>query len=106
MKHTPLIACILGALLLLSPKLSTPSPTPNTGDMLAKCYAADRASKVATIREMAGRTFASDAEQAEWFNQQGNAKREADFKAYTDAVAEAIVGGKLKELADSLEGEK
>ena len=96
------ICCLLGGWLLLSGGDGV-IPGPTTDDILGECYEADRASTVAILRDMAGREFASNDAAGDFWNEQATAKRIEDFTPKTDAVAEAIFGGTLSELADSWE---
>ena len=85
-----------------------PAPAPVQDDCLSTAYAADRATQITVLRELAAQPFdgATDAgrEQAKtWFNTQRFRNRADDFGVYTDAVAEAIAGNSEAELADRLE---
>jgi len=103
------IGLIGGMLLLVGGKGSTPGPGPVASDVLAEAHAADRATQITVLRELAAQPFdgATDAgrEQAKtWFNTQRFRNRSDDFGAYTDAVAEAIAANSEAELAKKLEG--
>lgn len=106
----PLAAAAVAVWLLLSgggvqpPGPEPDPPAPVVVDPLTECHQRDRASKVRILREMAGKEFPGDAEQAKWHNEQIDAARKDDFRPYVDAVAEAIVSGTLEALADKLEG--
>lgn len=81
-----------------------PVPVPVAGDVLGQCYKADRASKVALLRSMAGQEFPNDAAKAKAWNDGVDAARLTDFKPFVDEeLAGAFMDGKLKELADKLE---
>ena len=74
-----------------------PDNGPRPVDCLSQAHAADRATQITVLRELAAQPFdgATDAgrEQAKaWFNTQRFRNRADDFGVYTDAVAEAIAG--------------
>ena len=88
-----------------------PSPSPVVNDCLSQSHAADRASQVAVLRELASQPFdgATDdgrKKAGEWFNAQRFRNRANDFGAYTDAVSEAIAGNAEEKLAAELESGK
>jgi len=93
------IAAILGGILLL---VDIPTPTPEPIDTLAECYAADRASKRTIISAMSGMEFSDDEAQAKYWNDAVDAMRVKDYQPFIDMVAEAIEGGTLRQLAESL----
>tara|TARA_Y100000401_G_scaffold104549_1_gene96450 strand:- start:41 stop:352 length:312 start_codon:yes stop_codon:yes gene_type:complete len=95
------IAMLLGAAVLLWPYLPTGSE-PVAGDCLSASYAADRTARVAMLREMAGKEFASDAEQAEWHNAQSRRIISESFAPYIDAAAEAMDTDTEAEFAERL----
>lgn len=106
MKYLASLLMMLGGVVLFWPnELVGPVP-PSPTDPLSIVYRQDRIDKVTVLREMAGKTFATDPEQAEWHNTQIHTKALAAYQTYVDAVAEAIVAGKVKELADQLEKAK
>jgi hypothetical protein len=85
------------------------SPGPTSKDCLQVAHAADRASQVRILRELADQPFdgATDdgrRKAGEWFNAQRFRNRADDFGAYTDEVSEAIAGNAEAELAKKLEG--
>jgi hypothetical protein len=86
----------------------SPGPGP-INDCLSQSHAADRASQIAVLKELASQPFdgATDdgrKQAGEWFNAQRFRNRPDDFGAYTDAVSEAIAGNAEAELAKKLEG--
>lgn len=92
-------------------------PEPVKNDVLGESYKADRASKVALIRQLDSEwdNFSSDAEIVEWWNANALEARKQDFDPFLESFATALVqkrGKKdevpadpeaLKKLADSLE---
>jgi hypothetical protein len=62
--------------------------------------------EVAILRELAGKEFSNDKAKMDWLNGQRIEKRAAAFAPYTDAIAQAIVDGKVSEFADRLEAGK
>lgn len=76
-----------------------PDPEP-AGDCLSQAYAADRAARVKMLREMD--TTESTQKQIEWHNKRSREILSDGFGAYLDAVAEAIAGGTITDLADEL----
>lgn len=96
------LAALFGGLLLIWPT-SGSDPSPASGDCLTQSYAADRDGRVKMLREMAATEFASDEAQAEWHLEQSKQILGDSFGPYTDAVAEAIVGESVLELAGKLE---
>jgi hypothetical protein len=95
-----------GGLLLvfgLPDSINPDPPEPIASDVLAQAYATDRAGRVATLHEMADTEFNSDAEAAEWHNEQMAALRERAFAPYIDRLSSALVAGTVAELADELE---
>jgi hypothetical protein len=86
-----------------------PGPGPAFNDCLSQSHAADRASQVAVLLELAAQPFDGTTDDGrknagEWFNAQRFRNRPDDFGAYTDAVSEAIAGNTEAELAKKLEG--
>lgn len=81
-----------------------PEPPGPTTDPLTVSHQRDRSSKIRILREMTEREFRDDPEQAKWWNSEIDAARQQDFQPFVDAVAEAIVGDRVKQLADQLEG--
>jgi hypothetical protein len=87
----------------------SPGPGPTVEDCLSQSHAADRASQVAVLKELAiqpfdGATDDGRKQAGEWFNAQRFRNRPDDFGAYTDADSEAIAGNAEAELAKKLEG--
>jgi hypothetical protein len=87
----------------------SPGPGPTVNDCLSQSHAADRASQVAVLKEIASQPFDGTTDDGrkqagEWFNAQRFRNRPDDFGAYTDAVSEAIAGNAEAELAKKLEG--
>jgi hypothetical protein len=86
---------------------STPGPT--SKDCLQVAHAADRATQITVLRELADQPFdgATDdgrRKAGEWFNANRFRNRADDFGAYTDQVSEAIAANAEAELANKLEG--
>jgi len=77
-------------------------PPAPPADVLGECYVADRASTVRILTEMAGKEFADDAEQADWFNAECADARADDFQPFIDSLTDAIVAGEVLEFAESL----
>ena len=78
-------------------------------DVLQQSYDADRVTQAAVLRELSEQDFDGTTDdgrkQAEtWFNGQRFRNRPADYKLYTDAVAEAINTNSEEALASKLEG--
>jgi hypothetical protein len=71
--------------------------------VLAKCYEADRVSKIAILKGLTANEFADDSAKLEWINSESEKRRIADFQPYADRMAEAIVDGKTREMAKALE---
>jgi len=99
-------AGILGGI-LLQPRDVSPAPVPVGSDILGQCYQADRAGKVALLREIAGKTWPNDQAKAKAWNDGINAARNKDFKVFIETeLAPAFDNDKLIELADKLEKSK
>jgi hypothetical protein len=86
----------------------SPGPVP-INDCLSQSHAADRASQVAVLKEIASQPFDGTTDDGrkqagEWFNAQRFRNRPDDFGPFTDAVSEAIAGNTEAELAKKLEG--
>lgn len=86
-----------------------PTPGPVHADVLQSGFTADRSSQVAVLREL--ETLAYDHTSAEgrrtavkFFNDNRFRNRAADYKPFTDAVADAIFNDSVAALADKLEG--
>ena len=110
-----LILIIVGAFLWWnsSDKPGPPVPPDDVivSDMLAECYAKDRATQVSVLRELAKQPFDGTTDDGrrlagEWFNKQRFRNRAENFGSFTDAVAEAINSNSEDKLADVLEGAK
>lgn len=78
-------------------------PVVSVSKSLDGAYKADRASKLAILREVAKMDPDKDELRLKRFNELGEERRRIDFKAYSDLVAEALFSNTLNELADSLE---
>jgi hypothetical protein len=88
-----------------------PVPIPVPDDVLSQAYAADRATQVAVIKELAlqpfdGKTDDGRRQAGIWFNAQRFRNKANDFGGYTDAVSEAIAANAEAELAAKLEAAK
>ena len=81
----------------------TPQPVQSVSKILQEAYKADRVSKIAILKEIGTREFASDKAKLEWINSESEKRRIADFQDYVNQVAEAIDKGTTKELAERLE---
>jgi hypothetical protein len=100
---------IVGGGLLLVGGGDSVAPGPDASDVLSVSYAADRATQIAVLKELAAQPFDGSTDDGrrkagEWFNAQRFRNRPSDFGAYTDAVAEAINANLEAELAKKLEG--
>jgi hypothetical protein len=78
-------------------------------DVLQQSYDADRITQAAVLRELSEQDFDGSTDDGrrkagEWFNAQRFRNRPADYKPYTNAVAEAIAADKVGWMADELEG--
>jgi hypothetical protein len=71
--------------------------------VLAKCYEADRVSKIAILKGLTANEFASDQAKLEWINSESEKRRIADFQPYADRMAEAIVDSTTEKMAKALE---
>ena len=103
--YLPAILMVIGGVLLLSGgNGGGVSPGPS-GDVLAICHTADRASQVKILREYAKQTFANDAAGQKWLNDQRAAARTEDWVPYTDELGKACLDGPaaVNALADKLE---
>jgi hypothetical protein len=97
-----LLLIAVGLAVLVGP-MQPPDDTPADADLLTEIYDADRTRRVALIRELNSREFGSDAEQADWHNEQSRAILSEVFEPYVMALAEALDGDTLAEFADELE---
>ena len=111
MKYGPAIIAVLGGLLLILPigRVDPAPPTPPVTDILAQCQAADRASKIALVQELASRTWPEDRIERieammDWWLEQYTERRAADYEPFTDLVAVAIDADTVAELAAELGG--
>lgn len=80
-----------------------PQPSQSISKLLDAAYKADRADKLAVLKEFSTKQFASDPEALDWFNDESTKRRIDTFAPYTDRVGKAIFDGKVKELAAELE---
>jgi hypothetical protein len=97
---------LIGGILLM---FSGGSPGATVKDCLTVAHAADRATQIAVLRELASQPFdgATDdgrRKAGEFFNAQRFRNRASDFAGFTDAVAEAISENAEADLAKKLEG--
>jgi hypothetical protein len=97
---------LIGGILLM---FSGGSAGPTVKDCLTVAHAADRATQIAVLRELASQPFdgATDdgrRKAGEFFNAQRFRNRANDYAGFTDAVAEAIAENAEADLAKKLEG--
>lgn len=109
MKYGPAIVAILGGLLLLFPSGGGIDPAPPVADVLAQCQAADRASKIALVQELASKQWPTERLErieamTDWWLEQYTERRAADYEPFTDAVSVAIDADTVAELAAELGG--
>ena len=94
--------------LTVSLKGPRPPPGPVLNDVLARCHEADRKSQIEILRQLAAKNLARDPAglqmAKDFVNTERIRRRSDDFGLYTDAIGEAIFGGTVSELADTLEG--
>ena len=98
---------LIGGLLLMFSGGGSAGPT--VKDCLTVAHAADRATQIAVLRELAAQPFdgATDdgrRKAGEFFNAQRFRNRANDFGTYTDEVSEAIASNSEADLAKKLEG--
>ena len=106
-RHAPAILAILGGLLLLFPSGGSVPPTPPGADILAQCQAADRASKIALVQELAAKSWPTERLErieamTDWWLEQYTDRRAADYEPFTDLVAVAIDADTVADLAAEL----
>lgn len=106
MKTAGLILAAIGAGLIWMQVGPSVDSTPQPDDCLTQSYAADRAARVAMLREMEATEFPNDAAKAEWHNEKSREVISEAFAPYIDAVAEAITDSRVLELADELDTEE
>lgn len=99
---TPVLFMFLGGLLLFFGGGDGPNPQPVFDDVLAECYAADRAWKADILAEAAGKEFASNSAEAEWINEHIREAQSESMEPFADQVAEAAFSGSLADLAEAL----
>jgi hypothetical protein len=98
---------LIGGMLLLVGGGGSPGAT--VKDCLTVAHAADRATQIAVLRELASQPFdgATDdgrRKAGEWFNANRFRNRADDYGTFTDEVSEAIAANAEAELAKKLEG--
>lgn len=108
MKHVAPILTILGGLLLLFGGGGT-DPTPAVDDVLTECQAADRASKIALVQELASKQWPAERLErieamTDWWLSEYTERRAADYEPFTDRVAVAIDEDTVADLAAELGG--
>ena len=103
-RYAPALVAMLGGLLLLIP-IGGGDVRP-ADDVLGQSHAADRASQVQILRELAETDLRDLAAARDFVNAKRIPARTTDWIPYTDAVGEAIGGGKqaVQKLANTLEG--
>lgn len=74
--------------------------------VLAKCYEADRVSKIAILKGLTANTFTDDEAKAKWIESEIVSRRDKDFKPFTDRMGIAVFEGKTEEMAKALEAGK
>jgi hypothetical protein len=104
-RYLPAILMVIGGVLLIPGGEVGPGPGPS-GDVFSQCCEAQRVAEIAILRELSGKEFPNDSAKLNWVNSERIAKRSAAFIPYTDALAVAIDGGKVKEFADALEASR
>jgi hypothetical protein len=97
---------LIGGLLLM---FSGGSPGATVKDCLTVAHAADRATQIAVLRELASQPFDGTTDDGrrkagEFFNAQRFRNRANDYGPFTDEVSEAIASNSEAELAKKLEG--
>jgi hypothetical protein len=93
--------------------LFAPSPQPvgpTFDDTLQQVYQADRALKVELLREMAGKTWEAESDDAyraqvrDWWNENHERGRVTTWQPFADELAVVIEERRFAEFADALEG--
>ena len=104
-RYAPAIVAILGGLLLVIPMGGSGDDVRPADDVLGQSHAADRSSQVQILRELAGTDLSDLAAARDFVNSKRIPARTTDWIPYTDAVGEAIGGGKeaVESLANTLE---
>jgi hypothetical protein len=97
---------LIGGLLLMFSGGGSPGAT--VKDCLTVAHAADRATQIAVLRELASQPFDGTTDDGrrkagEWFNANRFRNRANDYAGFTDAVAEAIAENAEQKLATQLE---
>ena len=102
-RYTPALVAMIGGLLLLIP-IGGGDVRP-ADDVLGQSHAADRLSQVQILRELAETDLSDLAAARDFVNAKRIPARTTDWIPYTDAVGEAIGGGKeaVEKLANTLE---
>lgn len=78
-------------------------PVVSVSKALDASYKADRASKLAILREISKMDASKDELRLKRFNELSEQNRLKDFQPYVDLVAEALAAGTLEDLANNLE---
>jgi hypothetical protein len=112
MKTAPLIAMVIGGLILLWPSGGVgPGPAPGPNDdspavvVLSQCFAAEQAAKLDLLRQMSGMTWPGSTPgersipASDWWLEKSNAVRIEAQIPFTDALAEAINSETLEQFA-------
>jgi hypothetical protein len=98
---------LIGGLLLMLSGGGSAGPT--VKDCLTVAHAADRATQIAVLRELASQPFDGTTDDGrrkagEFFNANRFRNRADDYGAFTDEVSEAIAANAEADLAKKLEG--
>lgn len=83
-----------------------PKPSQSISKVVQDIHKSDLQNRIQTLKEFAGKEFASDPEALKWYNDTITARRIENEIPYTDRVGKAMKDGKVKELAAELEAGK
>ena len=87
-----------------APKPEPEKPTTESvSKVLDKIYKQDRADRLAVLKELSAKQFATDQEKLKWINEESAKRRIETNIPYTDRVAEAIFENKIQDLIKELE---
>jgi glutamate synthase domain-containing protein 3 len=74
-----------------------------SGDVLDKCYRADREARVNLLFSLASKEFPNDSEKLDWWNTEIDKASQQAMRPFIDTLAESIVAGTVEDLARELE---